>query len=79
MKVSTKTSRIMLWLDTGDDDDIGTGDGTGDVTTEEEGVGDSTDVKNSEESYLTTKAMGDTDREVHSRSHLHRKQFILAL
>jgi hypothetical protein len=52
-------------VDTGDDDDDV---GTGDATTEEEGVGDSTDVERAEEAYHTTKAMGDADRQVHLKS-----------
>jgi len=46
--------------DAGDDDDVGTGN----VTTEEEGGGDSTDVEHVEEAYCTTKAMGDADRRI---------------
>ena len=42
------------------DDDVGTGG----ATTEEEGGGDGTDVELIEESYRTTKAMGDADRQV---------------
>lgn len=41
------------------DDDVGTGG----ATTEEEGGGDGTDVELIEESYRTTKAMGDADRQ----------------
>ena len=49
---------------TGDDNDVGTSD----AMTEEEGVGDSTDVEHAEEAYCTTKAMGDADRQVHLKS-----------
>jgi hypothetical protein len=47
-------------VDVGDDDNFGTGN----ITTEEEGGGDSTDVKHVEDAYRTTKAMGDADRQV---------------
>ena len=50
-----------------DDAEVNAGDddvGMGGATTEEDGGGDGTDVELIEESYRTTKAMGDADRQV---------------
>ena len=38
---------------------------TGNVSTKEEGIGNSTDVELVKDTYCTTKAMGDADQQVH--------------
>ncbi|KAF8232995.1 hypothetical protein L208DRAFT_1269364 [Tricholoma matsutake] len=57
---ATVTASVEASLRAARDDDVGTGG----ATTEEEGGGDGTDVELIEESYRTTKAMGDADRQV---------------